>query len=98
MVNLFPCFTGSKMQTKQINLSKELKQEENVQQSSEELEDRATTSLSWPWLHLDYKGNTDLVSPDIQLLNKLRIPERDVRLILSSQVRNCLSAFWIGSS
>eukprot|EP00884_Botryococcus_braunii_P015810 jgi/Botrbrau1/2912/Bobra.0036s0049.1 len=85
MVKFFPCFTGPKRHAKQINLSDQPSLDGNLERPTEQLNDQLTTSFSWPWLHLDYKGNTDLAAPDSGPLSKLGIPERDIRLILSSQ-------------
>jgi hypothetical protein len=37
----------------------------------------------WPWLHVDFKGNVDLMpSHDVSPLRTLGIPVRDLRLLL----------------
>lgn len=55
-------------------------------QSSSEHQTDQPVAPAWPWLHLDYKCNTDLVSADPTALSTLGIPSRDSRLIMSSQV------------
>jgi hypothetical protein len=87
MVKLFSCFTGSQISGKAKDIANQSKRLEGSSgHPSEPVELHGTTAYSWPWLHLDYKGNTDLVSTDAVPLQQLGIPDRDIRLMLSSQV------------